>query len=213
MSSIQNKAQSPDRLESAYKRYCLLAISASTLPESSKRLMMLIARDGLEEFSYGQETVAKKLGLSVRTVRRAIRCLEDIGALTLIHEERFGRIPCVYRVNDFAEALKGGHQPGHEGGQNPGQNPGHQRFPDIVRPPCPGISNTSSGECRKDAQQPPANQTTSLADANRELQELAGMTSAQRAWVAEYERGEIALADSDMAEADEVIRAVMAGGI
>jgi hypothetical protein len=209
MTAYPRKVAGTDRADTAYRRFCLLAIASSVMPESSKRLMSLIVREGLEEFSYGQETVAKKLGLSVRTVRRALRCLEDIGALTLIHEERFGRMPCVYRVNDIVKAIKGGHEPGHE----PGQNPGHRCFPDTEGGQCPGISNTPSGECRQDAQQPPANMNTFIADANRELQELAGMTAEQRAWVAEYERGEMALAESDLAEADQVIRSVMAGGL
>jgi hypothetical protein len=184
-----------DRADTAYRRFCLLAIAASEMPESTKRLLAFIVRSRLVEFSFGVGTIAKKLGCSERTAQYAIRDLQAAGVLTLKHKERFSKRPRVYVVGNVSQALRGADW-GAIRGAITGAEKRAKKAPDVLGANCTPelhrISNTSGVVSSQDAQQPPANISSPLPDA---------------------EAVEAALATSEWTEASSLIRSFMAGGL
>ena len=77
-----------------------LDVSARTLPPSACLVWVLLWRDtkpeGLARTS--QQDMAERLGLTVKTVKLALRTLRAAGLLEVVHRGRIGAGPSVYRL-------------------------------------------------------------------------------------------------------------------
>lgn len=77
-------------------------INGSLLSKSEKAVLRFIVNADQRIFSFGLSTVAKELRLSERSVRYAIRTIDDsdggLGILVLMVEAKAGVLPRVYRV-------------------------------------------------------------------------------------------------------------------
>jgi len=74
-----------------------------TLTRNEIAVWLVLWRDSREGVARaGQGDIAKRAGISTRTVRRAIRRLVGRGLLVVVHRGRIGKGPSAYRVRPLA---------------------------------------------------------------------------------------------------------------
>jgi DNA-binding CsgD family transcriptional regulator len=149
------------------------AIARSSLTRAQKAVARLVCRIPSDRMSYGLGTVAERLDITERTVRSAIRELERLGVLTLVHRERNGTMPRVYSISrdaimsipcaesDPQGGKKGGPEGGKKGGPEGGNFSGVPYLAEIFRPEFPRITTPPLEDVREAAEQPPTRESRS----------------------------------------------------
>lgn len=135
------------------------AIDRSSLTRAQKAVARFVCRIPSDRISYGLGTVAERLDITERTVRSAIRELERLGVLTLVHRERNGTMPRVYSISRDAimsiPCAESDPQGGKKGGSEGGNFSGVPYLAEIFRPEFPRITTPTSVVVRCAAEQPP----------------------------------------------------------
>lgn len=141
------------------------AIARSSLTPAQKDVARFVCRIPSDQMSYGLGTVAKRLDITERTVRSAVRELERLGVLTLVHRERNGTMPRVYSISrdaimsiPCAESDPNG---GKKGGSEGGNFSGVPYLAEIFRPQFPRITTSPLVDVREAAEQPPTRESRS----------------------------------------------------
>lgn len=135
------------------------AIARSSLTRAQKAVARFVCRIPSDRMSYGLGTVAERLDITERTVRSAIRELERLGVLTLVHRERNGTMPRVYSISRDAimsiPCAESDPQGGKKGGPEGGNFSGVPYLAEIFRPEFPRITTPPLVVVRCAAEQPP----------------------------------------------------------
>lgn len=135
------------------------AIARSSLTPAQKAVARFVCRIPSDQMSCGLGTVAKRLDITERTVRSAVRELERLGVLTLVHRERNGTMPRVYSISrDAIMSIPcAEHDPkgGKKGGSEGGNFSGVPYLAEIFRPEFPRITTPPLVAVRCAAEQPP----------------------------------------------------------